>query len=88
MQMFLSGVRTRRIHRGWKTTADSVIVVLRALTQNKGKSCHAKQDPWPTPYKSIKIMGRQRETKPACCLFVFFFFSEGWYSTTGNLEAQ
>lgn len=88
MQMLLSGVRITRVHRGWKIIADSVIAVLRALTQNKGKCCHVKQDPRFTPNKSIKILGSKRETKPACSLFVFFFFSGGWYSTIANLEAH
>lgn len=65
-----------RVHRGWKIIADSMIVVLRALPQNKGKRCHVKQDPHLTPYNSIKILGGERETKPAYSPFSFFFLSE------------
>lgn len=62
-----------------------MIAVLRALTQDKGKSHHVKRDPQLTPNKSIKVSWRERETNPACPLLFFFF--EGQYSKIGNLEA-
>lgn len=72
MQIFLRGVRTMRVHRGCKIIADNVIVVLGALTQNKGKRCHVKQDPYLTPYKSIKILGREKQN--LLVLFCFLLF--------------
>lgn len=54
-----------------------VIAALRALTQYKRKSCRVRQDPQLTPNKSIKILGRERETNPACPPPFFFSLKAG-----------
>lgn len=67
MWMLCSAVRTRRVHRGWKTIADSVIVALEGIDYKQRKKLSCQAGPSAHSLKKHKDIGKREEHKT--CLF-------------------